>query len=191
VDAMLNLVEQETRRIESRFLEPACGTGNFLVEVLTRKLDVVSARYKKSQIEFERYGMLAVASIYGIDLLQDNVELCRQRLLDIFNKCYLENIKADPNKEYIDAIKFILSRNIECGDALTLKTVEAIPRPIIFSEWSLIGGNVIRRDYSFHELVAQSAITELPLFSDLGDEVYIPEPVKEFPLTALHRIPDA
>ena len=69
VNAMLNLVQQEADRIESRFLEPACGNGNFLAEILVRKLRVVEKRYAKSQLEFERYAVLAVSSIYGIDIL--------------------------------------------------------------------------------------------------------------------------
>lgn len=190
VNAMLDLVQHETDRIESRFLEPACGTGNFLVEILLRKLNVVTSRYKKSQIEFERYAILAVSSIYGIDLLKDNVQICRQRLFDVFNDCHFKALKKYPGYEYVRAVKFILSRNIECGDALTLKTVGEDPKPIVFSEWSMVNGNIIRRDYAFHELVAQAAITELPLFSDLGDEVFIPAPVEEFPMMAINRIAD-
>lgn len=54
INAMLDLVDNETKRIDSRFLEPACGHGNFLIEVLKRKIDVINKRYSKSQIEFER-----------------------------------------------------------------------------------------------------------------------------------------
>jgi len=62
VNAMLDLVKHETERIESRFLEPACGTGNFLLEILSRKLSVVKANYRKSKSEYERYALLAVSS---------------------------------------------------------------------------------------------------------------------------------
>jgi len=62
---MLDLVKHETERIDSRFLEPACGHGNFLTAILERKLDVVEKTYGKSQIEFERYSVLAVASIWN------------------------------------------------------------------------------------------------------------------------------
>src|SRR3974377_287441 len=86
VNAMLDLVKQETERIDSRFLEPACGTGNFLTEVLHRKLRVVEKNYRRSQLEFERNLILAVSSIYGIDILEDNVIACRQRLFDIADK---------------------------------------------------------------------------------------------------------
>lgn len=85
---MLDLVKQETERIDSRFLEPACGTGNFLNEILKRKLQVVEKRYKRSQIEFERYAVMAVSSIYGIDIQEDNVRACRQRLSGLFSEIY-------------------------------------------------------------------------------------------------------
>jgi type I restriction-modification system DNA methylase subunit len=85
VNAMLDLVKQETERIESRFLEPACGNGNFLAEILKRKLEVVDNRYSKSQLEWERYAVLAVSSIYGVDILEDNAIECRERLFKIFD----------------------------------------------------------------------------------------------------------
>src|SRR6266513_928941 len=88
VNAMLDLVKQETERIDSRFLEPACGNGNFLSVILERKLAAVEKRYSKSQLDFERYAILAVSSIYGIDILPDNARDCRQRLFDIFDAVY-------------------------------------------------------------------------------------------------------
>ena len=78
VNAMLDLVKQETERIDSRFLEPACGDGNFLAEILRRKLDVVERNYKRSQADYEKYAVLALMSMYGVDIMQDNVEECRE-----------------------------------------------------------------------------------------------------------------
>jgi len=188
VNAMLDLVKQETERIDSRFLEPACGTGNFLTEILERKLRVVESRYKKSQLEFERYAVLAVSSIYGIDILEDNVIECRKRLLDVFDRCYVNFFK----EECINAVKYILERNIIWGDALTLETVSDNPQPIIFSEWSPVNGSMIkRRDFAFHQLVYYAGLKDKPLFSDLGEEVFIPEPVKEYPLVHYLRVADA
>ena len=74
VNAMLDLVKAETERIESRFLEPACGNGNFIAEVLRRKLVVVSSRYRRSPAEYQRYAFVALSSVYGVDILEDNVE---------------------------------------------------------------------------------------------------------------------
>lgn len=187
VNAMLDLVKQETERIESRFLEPACGTGNFLVEILARKLAVVRTRYAKSQLEYERYAVLAIASIYGIDILADNVVACRERLFEVFDSHYTALFKGHAKAACRDAVRYILRCNILHGDALTLKTVgndEASPHPIVFSEWSAVNGSLLkRRDFIYAHLVEQSSHREMPLFSDLDEEAYIPEPVKDYPLT--------
>lgn len=182
VSAMLDLVKQETERIESRFLEPACGTGNFLTEILERKLRIVEKRYGKSQLDYERYAILAVSSIYGIDILSDNVRDCRQRLFDIFDVAYTRLFKGQAKDKCRMAIQFILERNIVCGDALTLKTVDEKPGYIVFSEWSLVNGSMLkRRDFTFHGLLTHEGVKELPLFSDLGEDVFIPTPEKEYP----------
>lgn len=185
VDAMLDLVEHEAQRIESRFLEPACGDGNFLAEVLARKLAVVQRRYGKSQLEYERYSVLAVCSIYGIDILEDNVAQCRDRLFVIFQETYSGLFAERAKDACLVAVRHILRHNIIWGDALTLKTVGENPGYIIFAEWSPVNGSLLkRRDFSFRELLAHQSNMELPLFSDLGEEVFVPTPEKEFP--ALH-----
>jgi hypothetical protein len=182
VNAMLDLVKQETERIESRFLEPACGTGNFLTEILERKLRVVEKRYGKSQLDYERYVILAVSSIYGIDILSDNVRDCRQRLFDLFDAAYTRLFKKEAKEKCREAVRFILERNIIWGDALTLKTVGEKPGYIVFSEWSPVNGSMLkRRDFTFHGLLTHQGMKELPLFSDLGEDVFIPTPEKEFP----------
>jgi len=192
VNAMLDLVTQETERIESRFLEPACGTGNFLTEILERKLRVVESRYGKSQLEYERYVVLAISSIYGIDILEDNIVECRKRLFDIFDKKYTSLFKETVKEECRDAVKYILEKNIIWGNAIDLKTVDENPQPIVFSEWSPVNGSMFkRRDFTFHGLLDHAAIKELPLFSDLGDDVFIPKPAKEYPLIHFLRVADA
>lgn len=182
VNAMLDLVKQETERIDSRFLEPACGTGNFLAEILERKLRVVENRYGTSQLEYERYAILAVSSIYGIDILEDNVAECRNRLYNICDKHYSALFEKTARDKFREAVRFILERNIIWGDALTLKTVGETPEYIVFSEWSLVNGSLLkRRDFTFHGLLAHEGMKELPLFSDLGEDVFIPTPEKEYP----------
>ncbi|MFN5755133.1 MAG: SAM-dependent DNA methyltransferase, partial [Pseudanabaena sp.] len=136
VKAMLELVKHETERIESKFLEPACGTGNFLAEVLERKLQVVKMRYGKVQLEYERNAVLAISSIYGIDILEDNVQECRDRLFNIFDQEYTRLFADLANDQCREVVRYILSRNTIHGDALTLKTADDCPEPIIFSEWS-------------------------------------------------------
>jgi len=182
VNAMLDLVKPETERIDSRFLEPACGTGNFLVEILARKLRVVEARYAKVQLEYERYAVLAVSSLYGIDILPDNAQECRARLFDVFDAAYTRLFQDKAKAACRETVRYILKKNIIHGDALSLQTVGERPQPIVFAEWSLVNGSLMkRRDFAFHELVAQSSMRELPLFSDLGEEVFIPEPVRDYP----------
>ena len=189
VNAMLDLVKQETERIDSRFLEPACGHGNFLAEILRRKLRVVEKRYGRSPVEYERYTLLAVSSIYGIDILEDNVLQCRGRLFGMVDRQF-ESLF--PRDQFLRTIRFVLERNVIWGDALSLMTVGENPKPIVFSEWSLVNGSMAkRRDFAFHELLSYHGTREQPLFSDLGEEVFFPEPVKEYPLTHYLKLADA
>lgn len=166
VKAMCDLVKQETERIDSRFLEPACGDGNFLAEIITRKLQVVTAKYKKSAFDWERFSLIALGSVYGVDLLDDNCQICRDRLFKIWNDEYEVVCKKDCNEETRNAARFILSRNIVCGNALTLMCVDESQQdtnePIIFSEWTFPFNNALmqRKDYSFAELLHTAAIEE-------------------------------
>ncbi|MDD6980398.1 MAG: restriction endonuclease subunit M [Clostridia bacterium] len=161
VKAMCDLVKNETERIDSRFLEPACGDGNFLAEILTRKLEVVKRKYRKSPLDYEKNAVLAASSIYGVDILLDNVLACRARMFSIWDKAYREICKKECNEQTRDAVKFILSRNIVCGNALTLKCVDEngqeTDEPIVFSEWAFITGSLLQRsDYTFAELLAEN-----------------------------------
>lgn len=204
VNAMLDLVKPETERIDSTFLEPACGTGNFLVEILSRKLAVVKSRYAKSQLEYERHAVIAIGSIYGIDILADNVAACQKRLFDIFNQQYLALYKAKCKEACRNAVRFILSRNILHGDALTLKSVgdeQAQPKPIVFSQWKAVSGSLIKRhDYQFSALFEDAQAGQhddlftkpkRTLMSDLGNKAFIPEHIQEFPPTNYLRLADA
>lgn len=180
VNAMLDLVKQETERIDSRFLEPACGDGNFLSEVLRRKLAVVDSRYSKSQVEWERYAVIAVTSIYGVDILEDNAEECRKRLYTIFDEKYNSLFKDNCKDECRRSVKFLFGRNILWGDALDFTNPET-KKPIVFSEWSAVNGNMLkRRDYMFKFLVEKTH--QFSLFNDEGNAAAIDEPVKDFPL---------
>lgn len=179
VKAMLDLVKHETERIDSRFLEPACGNGNFLAEVLRRKLTVVDARYSKSQVEWERYSVIAISSIYGVDILEDNAQECRERLLSIYTDWYAQLFKQVKN-DCIRSVRFLLSRNILWGDALDFTNPET-KQPIVFSEWSAVNGSMLkRRDYMFKFLVEKTH--QFSMFNDEGNAAAIDEPVKDFPL---------
>jgi hypothetical protein len=191
VNTMLDLVKQETENIESRFLEPACGTGNFLVEILRRKLTIVEKRYSKSQLEFERYAIAALCSIYGVELLPDNAKECRQRLLGIFTHFYISNFKK-AKSNFLQSAEFILSRNILCGDALTLKTPDE-KHPIVFSEWAFVKGSFIKRkDYVFEEIIPKDKYDMFyeKKVSVEGNPYFIPEAIKEYPLTHFLNLAD-
>jgi hypothetical protein len=180
VNAMLDLVKQETERIDSRFLEPACGNGNFLAEVLRRKLRVVDGRYSKSQIEWERYAVIAITSIYGVDILEDNAIECRSRLFKIFDERYTILFKDACKEACRSTVKFLFKRNILWGDALDFTNPET-KRPIVFSEWSAVNGTMLkRRDYIFKFLVEKSH--QFSMFNDEGNAAAIDEPIKDFPL---------
>lgn len=193
VNAMLDMVKEETERIESRFLEPACGDGNFLAEVLRRKLAVVAKRYRKSPLEYERYAFLAVSSLYGVDILSDNVEECHTRLFAIVEDEARRNLKTAVEQRFLEAVRYILEKNIVCGDALTLKSNDG--EPITFSEWSLVSGDKVkRRDYLLSELL-DGHVGEgetLSMFEARGDivdwefdeetQAYLPSAIREYPL---------
>lgn len=158
VNAMLDLVKPETERIDSRFLEPACGDGNFLAEILRRKLVVVKRRYRRSPIDYEKNAVLAASSIYGVDLLQDNVVACRKRMFAIWDKEYKAICKKEVNEDCREAVRFILSRNILCGNALSLMQVDENSNdtkdPIIFSQWTFVTGFQLQRsDYTMAKLL--------------------------------------
>ena len=165
VNAMLDLVKQETERVDSRFLEPACGDGNFVAEILRRKLEAAKKRAippkkkKPLPLEFEKQSVIAVASIYGVDLLMDNVIACRERLYDIWNAEYEAICKKEVSEECREAVRFILSRNIVCGNALSMKAVDEngndTDEPIVFSEWAFVMGTKMqRKDFRFDKLLA-------------------------------------
>jgi len=195
VNAMLDLVRQETERIDSRFLEPACGTGNFLIEILTRKLNIVELRYGRNQLEYERYAVLAISSVYGIDILEDNVQECRKRLLEAFDQRYTNRFKEKTKDECRASVRYILNKNIILGNALDLRTVgeEHRRHPIVFSEWALIEGSMIkRRDFTFRSLLAhEERKQDWTLFSDLGEGVFIPEPERDYPLIHFLKVSEA
>lgn len=191
VNAMLDLVKQETERIDSRFLEPACGTGNFLVEILRRKLDVVYRQYQSQVSQVQLQSTIAVSNIYGIDIMTDNIVECRQRLLDILCEWYPRAVPGKDAPEELQQVwKYLLERNILWGDALTLclpVSADATiiekrnAEPITFSEWSFISDMVVRKDYHLVALLQAQSQGEPDLFSDLGDKAYLPpKPVKEY-----------
>lgn len=171
VDAMLDLVKGETERIDARFLEPACGSGNFLVPVLQRKLAAVENKFSKSDFNKRHYALLGLMCCYGIELLADNIEECRANMLEIL----AEYLRLTPDDDTYRAASYVLAANLVHGDALTMKTVQG--EPISFAEWGYIGkGKFQRRDFRLDVLTGASAFNaEGSLFAGLGNhEIFKP-----------------
>jgi hypothetical protein len=171
VEAMLDLVKDETERIDSRFLEPACGSGNFIVRILKRKLAAVERKYGKSDFERRHYALLALMCIYGIELLTDNIAECRANVLDVF----ADYLSLDESDDLYLAATHVLAENLVHGDALTMRAKDG--QPITFAEWGYLGkGKYQRRDFRFDVLTGSSAFSaEGSLFADLGKhEIFAP-----------------
>lgn len=171
VDAMLDLVKDESERIDSRFLEPACGSGNFIVKVLRRKLAAVESKFGKSDFEKQHYALLALMCIYGIELLEDNIAECRENMLEIF----VDYLNLEESDDLYRAAFYVLSQNLVHGDALTMRTISN--EPITFAEWGYLSkGRFQRRDFRFDTLTHSSAYSqEGTLFAHLGKhEIFTP-----------------
>lgn len=196
VNSMLDLVKSETERIDSRFLEPACGSGNFLIEILRRKLAVVTNRYKRNQTDWERYAVVAYSSCYGVDILEDNCEECRERLFKFFQSEYKKIFKKTYREKVCDVIKFILDKNIICGDALTMKQNNG--EPIVFCEWSAVNSvKMKRRDFTLSNLletenyynnISQNQIDLFNMFRDEGTDLITPNAVADYPITKFDEL---
>ena len=210
VKAMCDLVADECLRIDSRFLEPACGDGNFLAEIISRKLSVVEAKYKKSKYDYERYSILALTSIYGVDILTDNVIRCRERLYDIWNTCYSKICKSECNDETRKAACYILENNIVCGNALSMMCVVEFQKDteqyIVFPEWTFPfnDARIKRRDFRLDVLLKENNDCEnydgqFNLFSDDALDVekwmidpvtneLVPKPIQEYSVVSYRRL---
>ena len=152
-----------------------------ILTVLKFKLKVLEENYSKNQYEFEKYSIQVFASIYGIDILEDNIISARERLFNQYFDLYNKKFKSNINQKLLDCIKYILKLNLVQADVLSLKKVKN-DKFIIFSEWSLVNDKIKRRDFEFKNLIDYAPFEEGTLFSDLGDQVIIPSPIKEYPL---------
>ena len=183
VEAMLDLVREETERIDSRFLEPACGSGNFLIHVLRRKLAAVELKFGKSDFEKRHYALLGLMCIYGIELLPDNIAECRANMLEILAD-YLS--LSDSDDLYL-AASYVVSQNLVHGDAMTMLRYQG--QPITFAEWGYVGkGKFQRRDFRLDTLTQSAAFgEENSLFADLGKhEIFTP--TQTYPLSTVRDL---
>jgi hypothetical protein len=180
VNAMLDLVKGEADRIDSRFLEPACGSGNFLVRVLQRKLAAVEAKFGESDFQKRHFALLGLMCTYGIELLDDNIAECRANMLEVLAD-YLGLVEAD---DVYQAASYVLAQNLIHGDALTM--------PITFAEWGYLGkGKFQRRDFRLDVLTGSSSFSaEGSLFAHLGKhEIFTP--TKTYPPMTIRDLAEA
>ena len=171
VEAMLDLVKGESERIDARFLEPACGSGNFMVQILRRKLAAVELKYGKSDFERRHYALLGLMCIYGIELLADNIDECRANVLEVFANC----LQLDETDDLYRAASYVLQQNLVHGDALTMRDHNG--QAITFAEWGYLGkGKYQQRDFRFDVLTGASKFSEEgSLFAELGKhEIFTP-----------------
>jgi hypothetical protein len=183
IDAMLDLVKGETERVDSRFLEPACGDGRFLVQILRRKLVAVGLKYGDSDFEQHHYALLALMCLYGVELLADNIAECRAKLLEIFSK----HLNVHPADDLYRAASHVLSQNIVHANALTMRAEG--DSPVTFAEWGYLGkGRFQRRDFRLDVLTGASAYShEGDLFANLGrHEIFTP--VRTYPPITISRL---
>ena len=183
VEAMLDLVKDETARLDSRFLEPACGSGNFLTKILKRKLAAVELRYGKSEFDRKQYALLSVMCIYGIELLKDNISECQANVLEVL----ISYLNIEIEDELYRSAVYVLSQNIVHGDALTMRDING--SPITFAEWGYLGkGKFQRRDFRFDVLTGSSAFSaEGSLFAELGrHEIF--QPVKTYEQVTISQL---
>lgn len=210
VKAMCDLVADECLRIDSRFLEPACGEGNFLAEILARKLSVVKSKYGESPYDFERNSILALTSIYGVDILTDNAAVCRSRLYSLWEKKYRECCGKECNEEARATAKYILEVNIVCGNALSMMCVDEHQRDttqfITFPEWTFPfnDARIKRRDFRFDVLLKENKddenyVGQFSLFNNDAMDIdnwmidpqtkeLVPKPIREYPLVNYRRM---
>jgi len=183
VEAMLDLVKPETERIDSRFLEPACGSGNFIVQILRRKLAAVDLKYSHNDFERRHYALLGLMSIYGIELLADNIAECRANVLGVFT----QHLWIPADDELCRAAAHVLAVNLVHGDALSMRTHQG--QHMVFAEWGYLGkGKFQRRDFRLDALAGSSKFSEQgSLWADQGKHDLF-TPIKTHPPMTLRDL---
>ncbi len=180
INNMLDLVKEDSYCTYSRFLGPAAGHGNFLVKILKRKLNSLAMEHKE-QTFFEKHAIVVVGSIYGIEILEDNVNIARKRMLELFKDIYAQKFKKNVRSDFLKIIKYLLTKNIIHGDTLKYEEMNT-KEPITFCEWKLEGEKIKRRDFTLESLINNSSTNknQEPLFDNLNDDEHFIEPTKEY-----------
>lgn len=156
VQAMLDLFPSSTWNLTSRWLEPACGTGNFLIAIANRKLAYY--RSMSSSIVSAETFFLLLGSLYGVEIQRDNVDETRERLL----RWVIEHVRLTSEERAV--IEALLARQIVWGDGLTGFQMEPADTPIYWDEWQKVGEYLIQRRYDAPTVLCPNTVA-LPLFT--------------------------
>ena len=181
INKMLNTpgIKEACESLDKTFLEPAAGEGAFLVEILKRKLSLVKEQYSSTLIQYENYSLFVLSTIYGIELLEDNAQLCVLNLFDTYMKSYTEiltKFEGNINIKVTTSAKTIITKNIVQGNFLTRLTPSG--SKIRFVEWKAQTQlsskkkiiKVSRTDYTLDEIFEK--IDKLPGESISSQDVY-------------------
>ena len=187
-DSMLNLINFEVENIESKILEPACGDGVFLEKILNKRLKYISKKFKGKKTQFEINSLICISTIYGIDILEDNIFMAKKTLYENYLLTYKTLFKDEVNKNFLKSIKYIFSKNLIIGDSISLKDNKG--KNIIFSEWSILNKYYVKEtEFEFRDLVAYQLSDDEPnLFSDLGEKAFLPKVLKNHKLKKYDKI---
>lgn len=157
VDFMLDQpeIKAKVNSLTATFLEPSAGEGAFLVEILKRKL-AYAEKVSKSVADMQNSFLLALSTLYGIELMEDNVKALLRNMNETFKDVCDRAFKTkDRSKKVLQSAQVIISANMVQGDTLSCKTASG--EPIVFSEWKpLSGGRVQRTEQTFDSIVKQS-----------------------------------
>ncbi|PKX51884.1 DNA methyltransferase [Lactiplantibacillus plantarum] len=151
-------LQDDLKSLTATFLEPAAGEGAFLTEVLRRKL-LMAKRLSHSMTEYEQHALLALSSLYGIELLVDNTERLVMNMYHTFYHAYIAELQRYgeyENKATVSSAITIISANMVQGNALTGRNKD--DQPIVFSEWRQLPEKrkavwVQRTEYTFDAII--------------------------------------
>ncbi|MCL1899465.1 MAG: hypothetical protein FWG11_02905 [Promicromonosporaceae bacterium] len=169
VKTMLDLVSDDLGIVDRTFLEPAAGDGNFLTAILRRKLQAIERRFRDERLAQE--SLFALASIYGIELLEDNHADAQAALLEVLaDFCDRHAIGFGRRTNSRQAAELLISANILRGNTLTAEAQAG--GPLVFSWWHRVAnlpGKVRRVPFTFASLRAAPPAPKAPQVESLFD----------------------
>ena len=159
VTDMLDLIPAEAVGIDTTYLEPACGNGNFIIEILKRKFALITA---KDPWTYSIFMLRCVASVYGVDIQKDNTMETVDRIVAATEKVYEKAFHRLPNTLVTDAVRKIALRNIVWGNTLTGETGDG--DPLSFHEWDIReDGSIMSKEYALTDMIRHNGVGTQPM----------------------------